>query len=83
MARRERRTAGCGRQDGGYRRYIIKEVAAKCAGSGLRRICGETRESNRAMQKAFENCGYELKRVEKGYYQNPDESAYKYVLQMH
>ena len=67
----------------GLARKLLNYAAAECAGSGLRRICGETRESNRAMQKVFENCGYELKQVEKGYYQNPNESAYKYVLQMH
>ena len=42
---------------------------------------GETRESNKAMQRVFEKCGYKLSKIEEGYYTNPKESAYKYILQ--
>lgn len=45
------------------------------------RFCGETRASNIGMQKTFEKCGYQLDKIEEGYYQNPDESAYKYILE--
>ena len=48
---------------------------------GMKRFTGETRESNKAMQSVFEDCGYQLDHVEENYYDKPDESAYKYVAQ--
>ncbi len=45
-------------------------------------LLGETRESNKAMQAVFEKCGYRLDRIEEKYYQAPDESAYKYILEL-
>lgn len=38
--------------------------------------------SNKAMKKVFEDCGYKLNKIEEGYFDNPSESAYKYVLQV-
>ena len=52
----------------------MKELGMGCCG-------GETRASNLPMQRLFEKMGYRLDRIEENYYQNPDESAYKYVLQ--
>lgn len=48
----------------------------------MMRFCGETRASNKAMQKVFEDCGYQLNAVEENYYDNPSECAYKYVLKL-
>ena len=48
---------------------------------GMTKFCGETRASNNAMQRLFTRCGYRLEWVEENYYQHPDESAYKYILQ--
>lgn len=47
----------------------------------MTKFCGETRASNNAMQRLFTRCGYRLEWVEENYYQYPDESAYKYILQ--
>ena len=48
---------------------------------GMGRFRGETRASNLPMQRLFEKMGYQLDRVEENYYHNPEESAYKYLLQ--
>ena len=48
---------------------------------GMTKFCGETRASNHAMQWLFTRCGYRLEWMEENYYQHPDESAYKYILQ--
>ena len=48
---------------------------------GMGRFRGETRASNLPMQRLFEKMGYRLDRVEENYYHNPEESAYKYLLQ--
>ncbi|MEG2289434.1 MAG: GNAT family N-acetyltransferase [Clostridium sp.] len=48
----------------------------------MKRFCGETRASNKIMQKVFEDCGYKINVIEDDYYDNPNESAYKYVLQL-
>ena len=48
----------------------------------MKLYCGETRASNKFMQKVFEDCGYKLNKIEDDYYENPNESAYKYVLQL-
>lgn len=50
-------------------------------GAGHGRFRGETRASNLPMQRLFEKMGYRLDRVEENYYHNPEESAYKYLLQ--
>jgi ribosomal-protein-alanine N-acetyltransferase len=42
----------------------------------------ETRESNIKMQNVFNRLGYELAQRVEGYYDNPKETAYKYVLKM-
>ena len=55
-------------------------VAPDRRGQGLARCCGETRESNLAMRRVFERCGYRLNKTEENYYENPTESACKYVL---
>lgn len=49
--------------------------------AGLKRICGETRESNAAMRSVFEKCGYKLNKIEPDYYVDPTEAACKYVFE--
>ena len=61
---------------------LLNHVTAQMQKSGMYRFCGETRESNRVMQKVFEDCGYRLQTIEADYYDNPLECAYKYVLQI-
>lgn len=60
---------------------LLNHVTAEMNKIEMYRFCGETRATNIAMQKTFERCGYKLNKIEENYYQNPDESAYKYVLQ--
>ncbi len=60
---------------------LLNHAAKEMERLGMFRFCGETRASNRAMQKVFTNCGYALNKVEENYYHNPEESAWKYVLQ--
>ena len=64
----------------GFAHLLLDHVTMKMRALGMARFCGETRQSNKAMQKVFEDCGYVLDRIEENYYTNPDESACKYVL---
>ena len=66
----------------GLAQRLLNHVTDEMRKVDMKRFCGETRASNQAMQRTFEACGYRLNRVEEGYYQNPDESAFKYVLQL-
>ena len=73
--------------DAGHRRQgfahrLLHHAADEMTKLGMRRFCGETRASNLAMQRVFEDCGYFLNVIEENYYDNPTESAYKYVLQL-
>ena len=61
---------------------LLDHVRDEMSMIGMKRFCGETRSSNKAMQTVFEKCGYRLDRIEEKYYHNPDESAYKYVLEL-
>lgn len=65
----------------GFAHTLLNHVSTEMGKLGMRRFCGETRASNTAMQRVFEDCGYALSTIEDGYYDNPSESAYKYVLQ--
>ena len=58
----------------------VEKAAEELKASMLTRCCGETRESNLAMRRVFERCGYRLNKTEESYYENPTESACKYVL---
>ena len=63
--------------------YIqLSHVSSAMGSLDMRRFCGETRASNKAMQNAFERCGYVLHTVEEGYFDHPAESAYKYILEL-
>ena len=66
----------------GLAHMLLNHVTVQMEELDMKRFCGETRASNQAMQKVFENCGYVLHIVEENYYENPSESAYKYVLQV-
>ena len=59
---------------------LLNRVTEDMTKLGMRRFCGETRFANKAMQQAFEKCGYKLDRSEEHYFHDPDESAWKYVL---
>ena len=59
---------------------LLREAAEELKASTLARCCGETRESNLAMRRVFERCGYRLNKAEENYYENPTEGACKYVL---
>ena len=61
---------------------LLTHAAEEMKQLDMKRFCGETRASNKAMQKAFERCGYRLDHIEEAYYDHPGESAYKYVLQL-
>ena len=65
----------------GLAHRMLDYVSEEMYKLGMRKFCGETRASNKAMQKTFEGCGYVLSSIEEGYYDNPIESAYKYVLE--
>ena len=64
----------------GLAHRLLNHAAGEMTKIEMRRFCGETRASNRAMQRVFEDCGYRLNCVEADYYDHPRESAYKYVL---
>ena len=66
----------------GLAHKLLDHVTEEMKKQGMKRFCGETRNSNEAMQKVFEDCGYVLNKIEDGYDKNPDESARKYVLQL-
>lgn len=66
----------------GLAQKMLNFVSAEMRKQGMWRFCGETRASNKAMQKTFESCGYVLSTIEEGYYDNPSESACKYVLEI-
>lgn len=68
------------RRGEGLARKLLGHVRNELTLPGIRRFCGETRETNLAMRKVFESCGWRLNKVEEGYFDNPPESAYKYVL---
>lgn len=66
----------------GLAHKLLTHVTEEMTKIGMNRFCGETRASNKSMQRVFEACGYQLNRVEEDYYDSPKESAYKYVLQL-
>ena len=66
----------------GFAHLLLDHVTAEMVKIGMKRFCGETRATNLAMQRVFEACGYRLNRIEDGYFDNPPESAYKYVLEI-
>ena len=66
----------------GVAHLLMNHVTEEMQSIGMLRFCGETRSSNKAMQKVFEDCGYKVNRVEEGYFHDPEESAWKYVLQL-
>lgn len=66
----------------GLAHKLLDHVTKEMEKLDMKRFCGETRSSNKPMQKVFEDCGYKLDKIEEDYYQNPAESAYKYVLQL-
>ena len=59
---------------------LLNRVTEEMKNDGMYLCRGETRSTNTAMQKAFESCGYKLDRVEEGYFHDPEEPAWKYLL---
>ncbi|MBR5635772.1 MAG: GNAT family N-acetyltransferase [Pseudobutyrivibrio sp.] len=66
----------------GYAHNLMALVKEELESSQLKRICAETRSSNKAMQKVFEDCYYKLSKVEENCYENPQEDGFKYVLEV-
>lgn len=60
---------------------LLNHVTAEMRACGKNRFVGETRASNKPMQRVFYDCGYRLSHIEDDYYEHPAEPAYKYVLQ--
>ena len=65
----------------GLAHQLIRYAEEEMLTLGMKRFIGETRESNKAMQSVFEDCGYQLDHIEENYYDDPAENAYKYVAQ--
>ena len=61
---------------------LLNRVTEDMKSDGMYLLRGETRSTNTAMQKAFESCGYKLDRVEEGYFHDPEEPAWKYLLSL-
>lgn len=66
----------------GLAHKLLNHVTEEMIKLEMKRFCGETRASNQTMQKVFKDCGYKLNKIVEGYYDNPNESAYKYILQL-
>ena len=66
----------------GLAKRLLLHAKERLQKRGINRFCGETRASNTTMQKTFAACGYRLNRIEEGYYHDPEEAAYKYVLEV-
>ena len=66
----------------GMAKSLLRHVTDEMTKLGMRRFCGETRSTNNAMQKVFEDCGYRLNKIEENYFDDPPGSAYKYVLEL-
>ena len=66
----------------GYAHKLLRHVTDEMSKLGMRRFCAETRASNFAMQKVFDDCGYRFAREEENVFERPQESAYKYVLEL-
>ena len=64
----------------GFAHKLLGHASNQMRMLDMRQFRGETRASNKAMQRVFESCGYALRTIEEDYYDNPRESAYKYVL---
>lgn len=66
----------------GLAHQLLNHVTDQMKELGMLQFCGETRASNLGMQKVFTDCGYRLNTIVDSYYDQPAESAYKYVLQL-
>lgn len=66
----------------GLAHRLLNHVTEEMKKLEMKRFCGETRASNQSMQTVFEDCDYKLNKIEEDYFENPNESAYKYVLQL-
>ena len=64
----------------GLAHKLMNLVYEEMQESNLKKICAETRASNKIMQKVFHDCGYSLNIIEEKCYVNPEEACYKYVL---
>ncbi len=65
----------------GLAHKLMALVHEEMLSSGLNRICAETRASNKAMQKVFDDCGYKRTSIVENGYDNPQEDEYKYVFE--
>lgn len=66
----------------GLAHQLLNHVTDEMKVLEMKRFCGETRSSNQSMQTVFKDCGYELNKIEENYFESPNESAYKFALQL-
>ena len=66
----------------GYGKKLMQYVIDEMLKDDMHVFKGETRASNTNMQKMFTDFGYGLVESVEGYYDQPDETAYKYVLEI-
>ena len=66
----------------GYAHILMQYVIDEMLKDDMHIFKGETRESNLKMQKVFEDFGYKIISKVEEYYDNPNETAYKYSLEI-
>ena len=66
----------------GLAHLLLNHVTDVYARRGMKRFCAETRATNFAMQKVFDDCGYKFRTEEKNGFENPPGSSYKYELRI-
>ena len=71
-----------GHRGKGYAHLLLNHVRDEMTALGMRKFRAETRETNNAMQKVFDDCGYVRSGFEADCFKNPPGNAYKYSLDL-
>jgi ribosomal-protein-alanine N-acetyltransferase len=66
----------------GYAHMLMQYIIDEMLKDDMHIFKAETRESNIKMQKVFKDFGYIIINKEEEYYNNPNETAYKYSLEI-
>lgn len=66
----------------GYAHMLMQHVINEMLEDDMHIFKGETRESNLKMQKVFEDFDYKIIGEVEDYYDNPNETAFKYSLEL-
>lgn len=61
---------------------LMETMMAEMKAQGMQAFAGETRVSNKAMQKVFSDFGFQVAYTMEGYYDDPTEDAYRYEIGM-